>query len=186
MGRLRPKREISMTLLASGELYGYWNALRGERAAPDRGEIDPGALGALLADTFLLEFDEQNVFRFRIAGSRTNALFARELRGRSFLEIWRESDREQVKSVLQRAAGRAEPLLLVAEAWLSASTSLEVEATVLPLRQGNSLSRLLGSIAADEWPGELGLIDAGPLSLISIDKLSSGAMHRGAVLASVG
>ena len=173
-----------MKFLASAEIYGYWNALRGARAAPDRGDIDPGAIGALLADTFLLDLDERNAFPFRIAGSRANALFARELRGRSFLEIWREPDRAQVKSVLQNAANRAQPFLLVAESCLSGLSLLEVEATLLPLRQGNSLSRLLGSIAADEWPGELGLIGASPLSLISIDKLSSGAIERETSLAS--
>jgi len=160
-----------MKLMSSAELYGYWNALRGARAAPDRGDVDPGALGAILADTFLLDLDERNAFPFRIAGSRANALFARELRGMSFLEIWREADREKVTSVLQSAAEQAKPYFLAGESWLSGLSSLEVEATLLPLRQGHSHSRLLGSIAADEWPEELGLVGIGPLSLISIDKL---------------
>ena len=34
-------------------LFAYWDTLRGERAAPDRGEIEPGEIRHILADTFI-------------------------------------------------------------------------------------------------------------------------------------
>jgi len=33
------------------ELYRYWNAQRGLRAAPERSDIEPGAIRRALADT---------------------------------------------------------------------------------------------------------------------------------------
>jgi len=39
------------------ELYDYWNARRGLRSAPDRADIEPGAIRRVLADTFIMAFD---------------------------------------------------------------------------------------------------------------------------------
>ena len=105
-----------MRLAISRELYAYWDALRAGRSAPERNDIEPGAIRGVLADTFVLDFDPQSGFPFRIAGSRANALFGTELRGLSFLELWREGDRQTIKAVLQRVANDAEPTVLRAEA----------------------------------------------------------------------
>ena len=69
------------------ELYAYWNRLRGARSARERNDVDPGAIRGVLADTFMLDFDEKRGFPFRIAGSRANAIFLKELRGLSFLDL---------------------------------------------------------------------------------------------------
>ena len=79
-----------MQLAVSRELYAYWDTLRAGRSAPERNDIDPGAIRGILADTFVLDFDPKRGFPFRIAGSRANALFLRELRGFPFLQLWRE------------------------------------------------------------------------------------------------
>jgi hypothetical protein len=89
-------------LAATIELYAYWNRLRGARSAPERNDVDPGAIRGVLADTFVLDFDDRRGFPFRIAGSRANALFVKELRGLSFLELWRSADREELDSSLCR------------------------------------------------------------------------------------
>ena len=39
------------------ELFDYWDALRGTRTAPDRSEIDPGAIRASLPNMFVLGLD---------------------------------------------------------------------------------------------------------------------------------
>ena len=81
--------EFKVKLAATIELYAYWNRLRGARSAPERNDVDPGAIRGVLADTFVLDFDASCGFPFRIAGSRANALFLKELRGFSFLDLWR-------------------------------------------------------------------------------------------------
>ncbi len=40
---------------ASRALHAYWDRLRGTRAAPDRADLDPGAIRSLLGDVYLLE-----------------------------------------------------------------------------------------------------------------------------------
>jgi len=42
---------------ASRELYAYWQENRGTRVAPERTEIEPGAIRSVLADAFVLPLD---------------------------------------------------------------------------------------------------------------------------------
>ena len=104
------------------ELYAYWNRLRARRSAPERNDVDPGAIRGVLADTFVLDFDESQGFPFRIAGSRANAIFLKELRGRAFLDLWRDADRDELESVLHCVADEAQAFLIgaagpAARAW---------------------------------------------------------------------
>ena len=78
------------------ELFEYWNTRRGRRSAPDRNEIEPGAIRHLLADTFILAFDASGGHPFRLAGTRVCALFGRNLKGASFLDLWAASSRGAV------------------------------------------------------------------------------------------
>jgi hypothetical protein len=157
-----------MKLAISRELYAYWDALRAGRSAPERNDIEPGAIRGVLADTFVLDFDAESGFPFRIAGSRANALFGTELRGLSFLELWREADRQTIKAVLQRLANDAEPTVLSAEARPPGLDSLKIETILLPLRHhGSTHSRILGAIAVEAAPHWIGLVGAGPARLIS-------------------
>jgi hypothetical protein len=150
----------------SRELYEYWNALRAGRGAPERNDIEPGAIRGILADTFVLDLDSGSGFPLRISGSRVNALFLQELRGLSFLKLWRESDRPEIRSVLDDVADRWRPYLLGAEAWPPGLGPLDIEVTLLPLRHhGSTHSRMLGSLAANAAPHWLGLVGAGPASL---------------------
>jgi len=161
-----------MQLAVSAKLYAYWDALRAGRSAPERNDIEPGAIRGILADTFVLDFDKQSGFPFRIAGSRANALFLQELRGLSFLQLWREVDRQEVRAALQRVANDAQPHLLRGEAKPAGLEALEIEATLLPLRHhGSTRSRVLGSFAVAGAPHWLGLVGAGPARLTSLGPL---------------
>jgi hypothetical protein len=169
-------RESLMRHAVSMELYAHWNALRGGRTAPERNEIEPGAIRSVLADTFLLEFDAGGEFPLRISGSRVNALFLRELRGLSFLKLWRASDRSEIVSVLRRVADKAQPYLLGAEARPSGLPPLAIEVTLLPLRhKGSTHSRVLGSLAADAGADWFGFVGSGPATLTSVKAVSPSA-----------
>ncbi|HEY0354137.1 MAG TPA: PAS domain-containing protein, partial [Enterovirga sp.] len=56
-------------------LFSYWDSLRGERAAPERSDVEPGAIRHILADTFILGIDGEAGATFRLAGTRCSALF---------------------------------------------------------------------------------------------------------------
>jgi hypothetical protein len=129
------------------ELYAYWNRLRGARRAPERNDVDPGAIRGVLADTFVLDFDQKRGFPFRIVGSRANAIFLKELRGLPFLELWREADQAELDSVLHCIADEAQAFLIGAEARPSGLAAMDIEVILLPLRhQGLTHSRLLGAL----------------------------------------
>ena len=174
------KRAVTM------ELYAYWNRLRGARSAPERNDVDPGALRGVLADTFVLDFDEGRGFPFRIAGSRANAIFLKELRGLSFLDLWRDADRTEIDSILHCIADEAQPFLIGAEARPPGLGAVDIEAILLPLRHhGSTHSRLLGAFAAHAAPPWVGLVGAGPVALTSLRALDppsrpGAAMERAA------
>ena len=73
---------------ASRELYAYWEERRGTRPAPERAEIEPGAIRGVLSDAFILALDGSAGHPVRLAGTRVCALFGRELKGESFLDLW--------------------------------------------------------------------------------------------------
>jgi hypothetical protein len=159
-------------LAATIELYAYWNRLRGARSAPERNDVDPGAIRGVLADTFVLDFDNKRGFPFRIAGSRANALFLKELRGFSFLELWRDADREELDSILHCVADEAQAFLIGAEARLPSLDAVDIEIILMPLRHhGLTHARVLGGLAVHAAPAWTGLSGAGPIALTSLRAL---------------
>ena len=168
-----------MKLAATIELYAYWNQLRGARSAPERNDVDPGAIRGVLADTFVLDFDASRGFPFRIAGSRANALFVEELRGFSFLELWRGADREELDSILHCIADEAQAFLIGAEARLPSLDAVDIEIILMPLRHhGMTHARVLGGLAVHAAPAWMGLSGAGPITLTSLRALDPPTLER--------
>jgi hypothetical protein len=166
-------------LAATIELYAYWNRLRGARSAPERNDVDPGAIRGVLADTFVLDFDARRGFPFRIAGSRTNALFLKELRGFSFLDLWRSADREELDSILHCVADEAQAFLIGAEARPPNLDAADVEIVLMPLRHhGLTHARVLGGLAVHAAPAWMGLSRAGTIALTSLRALDPPTRER--------
>ena len=63
---------------SSREFFAYWDAKRGDARAPDRSEIEPGAVRELLGDIFVLAYDNEAGYPFRVAGTRLSALNSAE------------------------------------------------------------------------------------------------------------
>ncbi|MEN5080868.1 PAS domain-containing protein [Bosea sp. TWI1241] len=150
-------------------VFDYWDTLRGERSAPERGEIEPGALRHALADTFVLENDQIGPV-FRLAGTRLCALFGREQRGRPFAALWTGVEaqgdmRRLVQTVMDESAG--------AVAGLAAETvegqPLHLELLLLPLRyRGRTHARVLGALSPAVAPEWLGLDTLDTMRMVSL------------------
>ena len=163
-----------MKLAPCLELHAYWDALRGARATPERNDIEPGAIRGVLADTFILEFAPEAGFPFRVVGSRTNALFGRELRGAPFLGLWRREDGEVMARLIAGAADGAQPFLVGAQGAPEGGATLDLEVLILPLRHhGATHARALGCCAPAATPGWLGLLPLRPLRIGSLRALAS-------------
>jgi hypothetical protein len=148
------------------ELFEYWNSRRGRRAAPDRADIEPGAIRKILADTFILSFDEPAGHPFRIAGTRVCAAFGRELKNESFLDLWETESRKSVRDLLTVVTGEATGIVGSARGTSTAGTIHEVELLVLPLsHRGRTNARMLGVLAPRDAAYWLGACTLGPLTL---------------------
>lgn len=150
-------------------LFSYWDGLRGERAAPERGDVEPGAIRHILADTFILGIDPQGGAAFRLAGTRCSALFGHDLKGQSLGSLWPAAKRpeidRQVAVVASETAGLVAGLRGVAEnGW-----SLDLELLLLPLRhRGRTDARALGAISPATLPSWVGLIPVVSLQTTSM------------------
>jgi hypothetical protein len=148
------------------ELFDYWNARRGTRPAPERNEIEPGAIRRALGDTFMLTFDPRAGHPFRIAGTRVCAAFGRELKGAAFTEIWARASQDPIRDVLATVATESIGVVAGASGRNGAGAALELEFLVLPLaHRGGASTRVVGALVPAEVPYWLGTETLGPLTL---------------------
>lgn len=180
----------------SRALHAYWDALRGARAAPERGEIAPGEIRHVLADSFILELDVPNRdARFRLAGTRVCAAFGCELRGHAFASLWAgaagpgganargTNGWSLVDLVLSETLG-----VVVGLTGRSADGDpVDLEMVLLPLRhRGRTHERMLGALSAFARPLWLGPRPLARLDTTSLRVLTPGAATRAAMDAGTG
>jgi hypothetical protein len=148
------------------ELFDYWNSRRGSRPAPERSEIEPGAIRRVLADTFILGIDPRMGHPFRIAGTRVCAIFGRELKGVAFTDLWREASRPAIRDILAVVATESVGVVAGASAHGGEGALLKIEFLALPLVQRDGTNaRFLGALTPAETPYWLGTGGLGPMTL---------------------
>ena len=85
---------------SSREFYTYWDEKRGGARAPDRSEIEPGAVRELLGDIFVLCYDSAAGYPFRVAGTRVCALLGGDLKDRPFSELFAPDGRREIEDII--------------------------------------------------------------------------------------
>jgi hypothetical protein len=141
----------------SRTLFAYWDALRAGRPAPDRTEIDPGAIAPVLGDTFILEGQGTPALAYRLAGSRVCAIFAREMKGVSFLDGFTMEDRRKVLRGLADAHAAQAGLMLALTCHNTAGQEVVLEAVILPLtHRGRMGARMIGALGGADMPYWIG------------------------------
>ena len=149
-------------------LFEYWNERRGERLAPERTDIEPGAIRQVLGDTFVIGASGAESHVFRLAGTRLCALFGRELKAESFTRLWQRSGqtaiRELIAVVMEEKVGIVASVTGATSDDTLAPVSLEM--LLLPLAyQSQNEARVLGALAPMATPYWLGAKAIGPLTL---------------------
>jgi hypothetical protein len=158
-----------MKYASTRDLYSYWDRLRGTRSAPERVDIDPGAIRRILGDTFIVEVDAAATYPFRLAGTRLCALMGHELRGSSFLESWAGADGAEATRLLSAVVDDSAAVVVGVEAHSNQGHVLELEMLLLPLRhRGKTHSRILGSLTPAQSPYWIGSCPVARLSIRSI------------------
>ena len=133
---------------ASRELYAYWEGKRGSRPAPERAEIDPGAIRGTLGDTFILALDRGAGHPLRLAGTRVCALFGREIKGEPFLDLWDAPSRSVVEGLVSILTEECTGTVAGVSAEIDAGELIDLELLLLPLDvRRPSFARTIGVLA---------------------------------------
>lgn len=154
---------IAMKHASTRMLFDHWNERRGWRPAPARSDIDPSDIRHVLSDTFMLAADFVNGIRFRLAGTRVCALFAREIKGEAFNSLWSEASREPLENLLAVVLSENIGVVAGVLGHTQDKTEAELELLLLPLAlDGRTRIRALGALAPltpPYWLGERALTE---------------------------
>ena len=167
---------------SSRELFDYWNGLRGTRSAPDRSQIDPAAIRAVMSDVMMLEVDLANGFPVRMSGTRVDALLGAPHAGRRFLDLWSRDDAHAVAAMLLTVVDGVCPIVAGASAHADDYAPLAVEILLLPLRyNGKTHARILAAMTPIARPRWFGLVPVSELKIESFRVVDADAYPRGQV-----
>lgn len=144
-----------MKLTVTRDVYAYWDRCRGSRPAPDRDEIEPGAIRKVLADVFMLDLDPGYGHPFRLAGTRICAAFGRELKGAPFFPLW--SDVGPIRDLIKTLTEDVNGSVARVTGRNGEGGIVGLEMMLLPLsHRGRMPARLLGTLASVDTPWWLG------------------------------
>jgi hypothetical protein len=139
-------------------LFEYWNERRGSRAAPERGDLEPGAIRQLLGDSFMIAVDAPAGYPLRLAGTRMCALFCREIKGLPFQDLFDTDGRVEIGDLIRVVTREASPIVAGVTARSDDDLpAADLELLLLPLYQrGRRDLRMLGllvPVAVPYWLG---------------------------------
>ena len=139
-------------------LFSYWDGLRGERAAPERGEIEPGEIRHILADTFILEIGPDRRADIRLGGTRLCALFGRELKGQPLHELWPADAQDEMQHFIDIVVDETAGLVVGLVGATADDAQVDLEMILLPLRHGGKThARVMGAMAPMTVPAWIGV-----------------------------
>lgn len=150
------------------DLFAYWNERRGNRMAPERGDIEPNAIRHVLGDSFFLATDPAASYPFRLAGTRLCALFGRELKNDNFLRLWGKAEQETMRKLVSVVVEEKVGVVAHATGRTTDGAPLVVnlELLLLPLLERRPLdARVLGALVPMSVPFWFGARILGPLEL---------------------
>ena len=151
---------------ASRELFAYWDERRGKHSAPQRADIEPGAIRQVLSDAFILALDGGAGHPFRLAGTRVCALFGRELKGEPFIGLWAGASQPVVCDLLAILNDERVGTVAGVTAQSADREPIDLELMLLPLSASRpSLARTIGILAPLKAPQWLGSSPLGALTL---------------------
>jgi hypothetical protein len=117
---------------SSREFFAYWDAKRGDARAPDRSEIEPGAVRELLGDIFVLSYENEAGYPFRVAGTRVCALLGRDLKDTGFSTLFAPDSRREIEDIISYVAEEMLSAIVGITATSDEGTTAHLELLLLP------------------------------------------------------
>ena len=119
----------------SRALFRWWEAMRAERAAPHRAQLDLKRVAGLVPDLFILERDRpRHTYRWRLAGTHLCELYRRELTGGDVFAGWDSFERDTMRRLLDGVTGRLQPAIMRLRLHTSLGQTIGAELVALPLQ----------------------------------------------------
>jgi hypothetical protein len=166
------RQALPMKTAPARKMFAYWNQRRGSRLAPERGDIEPGAIREILGDSFIASFDAAADHPFRLAGTRVCALFGHELKGKPFGQLWDLASRNAVRTLAAAVAEDGGAAIAGVGARTAQGSHTDLELLLLPLyHRGNLRLRLLGVLTPLTVPYWLGAEQVVSLTLGAVRHL---------------
>jgi hypothetical protein len=140
------------------QFFAYWDQKRGEARAPDRSDLKPDDVRELLGDVFVLACDEADRYPFRVAGTRLCALFGRDLKDKSFPELFDPTGHREMKDIITAVTEE----MLAAVAGISATSdqgATHLELLLLPFNHRAHVPLSLTGLLAPFETGHTNLRD---------------------------
>jgi hypothetical protein len=133
------------------EFFTYWNEKRADARAPDRSEIEPGAVRHLLGDIFVLSYDAAAGYPFRVAGTRVCALLGCDLKDQSFSSLFAPGARREVEDIIAVVTEEMVPAVAGISAMAQDGSPAYLELLLLPFNaRANAPLSLTGLLAPFE------------------------------------
>jgi hypothetical protein len=133
--------------------FAYWDEKRCGARAPDRSEIEPGAVRELLGDIFVLSYDAPTGYPFRVAGTRVCALLGRDLKDKSFSALFGGPARREIEEIVAVVAEEMLAAVVGITATAESGAPAHLELLLLPFNARAhapiSLTGLLAPFEAD-------------------------------------
>lgn len=131
------------------DVLSYWETLRNGRLAPMRSELDPRKITNSLQHTFVLEYNNSQDVRFRLAGMKLNEIMGMELRGMPARALISLGCRDELCRIIDDLI--MDPKIV--ELHLTAETDHKTRTTarmlMLPMQNENGeICRILGCMTA--------------------------------------
>jgi hypothetical protein len=142
---------------SSRGFFAYWDAQRGDARAPDRSDIEPGAVRELLGDIFVLSYDSDAGYPFRVAGTRVCALLCRDLKDTSFSALFTADSRREIEDIVTYVAEEMLPAIAGITATSDDGTTAHLELLLLPFNNRAHAPMSLTGVLAP-FDGDLGTI----------------------------
>lgn len=119
---------------SSRAFFAYWDEKRGSARAPDRMDMEPGAVRELLGDIFVLSYDAAAGFPFRVAGTRVCALAGCDLKDRSFVGLFDAESRREIEEIVPAVAEETVPAIAGLTATTQDGRRSHLELLLLPFQ----------------------------------------------------
>lgn len=96
----------------SRALFRHWEALRAERACPDRNEITFAGLANVIGNVAILDRAGDGTWQYRLAGTTVCKLLGRNVTGKGVLTAFNSFESEVIGRVLNISEERLQPGLM--------------------------------------------------------------------------